>query len=225
MLVTLAEVIVGLGVNSPLLLRAAVAIPVTALIGVLCMRAPRVAIVTLLVWLILLGTIRRLFLEPRPISDYDPLLLVAPAVLALLVVVAARTGAFRSRTHLTISVLVLTLLIGVSALNPLQGLTVGAAALLFALVPLLWFWVGRAFLTDALLRRLLWILAALAPFAALYGLFQIYKGLPSWDARWVELKGYGGLGAGETLRAFASFASASEYVTFLAVGMVVCALK
>ncbi|MDQ6945559.1 MAG: hypothetical protein M3256_04640, partial [Actinomycetota bacterium] len=140
----------------------------------------------------------------------------------MLVAVAAKRGALRDRTRLTTAVLVLSGLVLLSTVNPLQGgLTVGAASLLFVLVPLLWFWLGRGFVTDRLLRRIFSVTAVVAAAAAIYGLFQVYVGFPSWDASWIVAKGYTALAVGASTRPFASFSNASEYVTFLAIGSVV----
>jgi hypothetical protein len=127
---------------------------------------------------------------------------------------------------LTKSVLLLTGLILFGAFNPLQGgVGVGAAGLLFVLVPPLWFWVGRALVDDELLARLLRLLALLSVGAAVYGLFQVYRGFPWWDQRWIETKGYTALRVGTSIRPFASFASSAEYVGLLAVGLVLWALR
>src|SRR6185437_3444138 len=43
----------------------------------------------------------------------------------------------------------------------------------------------------------------------------------SWDAAWIRDNGYASLSVNGVTRAFGSFASASEYAAFLAIGLVV----
>jgi hypothetical protein len=222
----LVGLVLGAATTSPFFVRGAVALSAFLAVIVVFLRAPRQALVGLLVWLVVLGSLRRILLGTGTPGDNDPLLLVAPAMLAVLVVVAARRGAFRSRTRLTNAVLVLSGLLLVGALNPLQGgIGAGFAGLLFVLVPILWFWVGRALLDDRLFSRILWLVSALAPLAALYGFYQVYRGFPPWDANWIEARGYVSLQVGDALRQFASFSSAAEYVGFIAIGMVIWTLR
>jgi len=96
---------------------------------------------------------------------------------------------------------------------------------LFVLVPLLWFWVGRALLDERLLAAILRVVAVLSLAAAAYGLWQVYRGFPPWDRRWIAAKGYQALFVGTSVRPFASFASSSEYVGILSIGMVLWALN
>lgn len=227
LLITVAVVAVGVASTVPAFLRLAVAVPATALILAVCLKSYRRSLIVVLLWLAVFGTIRRLLIASGASGDGgDPLLLVAPVVVGLLVVVAARKGAFRDQTRLTKSVLLLTGLVIFSALNPLQGgIAVGAGGLLFVLVPLLWFWVGRALVDDALLTRVVRLISYVAVGVAIYGLFQVYRGFPRWDERWIETKGYAALYVGQSVRPFASFSSSSEYVGMLAIGTVIWALR
>lgn len=225
-LVLLAVIGVALGAHSPLLLRPIVAVPITALLLTVALLSPRRAVLTLLVWLAIFGSLRRLLLLAEAPAASDPLLLVAPAVLVMLVAIAGRRGAFRDRTPLSNAVLVLGGLAVMGAVNPLQGgLSVGLAGLLFVLVPMLWFWVGRVLVDDELLDLVLLTVSVVAIGAAVYGLFQVYSGLPSWDRNWVEVRGYSALRIAGSLRPFASLASAGEYVGLLTVGFVIWTLR
>lgn len=225
-LVGLMSTALGVASTLPGLIQAALAVGVAVLLCVACVRAPAPALLALVGWLTVLAMIRRLLDACGFGASSSPLLLVSPVAVAVLVVVAARKGAFRSRTPLANGVLCLTLLVVLSAVNPLQGgVTVGVAGLLFVLVPMLWFWLGRALVDDQVLGRLLRMISILAVPAAVYGLIQVYRGFPWWDAYWIETKGYIALRVGDSLRQFASFASTSEYVGFLAVGALVWVLR
>ena len=226
-LATLVVTSVGVATSLPATVRAAVALPAVALLVAMCLTSPRRSIILLMAWLGIMGTVRRLLLPSDGPGDSDPLLLVAPVVLALLLVVATRHGAFSEQSRLSKSVLLLGGLVVAAALNPLQGsIAIGAAGLLFVLVPTLWFWVGRALIDDELLTRILRVIAFISLGAAAYGLFQVYVGLPSWDRHWVETKGYVSLNVAEgAVRPFASFSSSSEYVGLLTVGTILWALR
>ena len=67
------------------------------------------------------------------------------------------------------------------------------------------------------------MIAALGVSAVIYGLFQQYRGLPSWDEAWVLSSGYAALNVGGVIRAFGTFSSSAEYATFLAIGVIICA--
>jgi hypothetical protein len=185
-------------------------------------RSTRGTLIGLAVWLIALGLIRRLIPSGTggTVSD-DPLLLVGPATLGALFIISAGRGAFRQRTPLASSVLMLSALALVEAFNPLQGgLLIGFGGLLFVLLPMLAFWVGRVLVSRHLMRQLLRVLSILVALDAIYGLVQQFAGFPSWDLRWIHSSGYSALNVGGFDRTFASLSSAQEYAVVLGVGLV-----
>ncbi len=194
---------------------------VCAIIGAI--QWPRRAVIATLVLLPFLALARRLLLELTPWQSTDPLLLVAPAVAGVIIVrlfILERRELVPDR----ISQLVLV----VAAISVLQvanprggGLGAGAAALLYTVAPLLWFFVGRELATRALLRVVFTASVASGCLIAVYGLRQTWNGLPSWDATWVAVTGYGALDVEGVIRAFGTFPSGAEYATFLAIGIVV----
>jgi hypothetical protein len=184
---------------------------------------PRVALVATLALLPYLAISRRILLEFAPWKSTDPLLLVAPAVvvlvLARLFVIERRPLVTDLLSKLMLFLLVLTFL---EAFNPRGGgLKAGLGALLFAAVPLLWFFAGRELATERSLRVLFIILAVSGCLIATYGLVQTWSGLPSWDRLWVNTTGYAALNVGTVVRAFGTFSSAAEYASFLGLGIVV----
>lgn len=217
-----ASVIAGAMVASPSLLRLGFAGCVAALVVGLGLKSPRPLLYAIIGWLATLGLIRRLlsigFTAGGPA---DPLLLVYPLALIVLVLAAADAGAFRRRTSLGTAVLVLVVLVLLGALNPLQGsLLAGLSALVF-FVQLLAFWVGRGLGDERTMRRTLLVVALASVPAALYGMYQISTGFPPWDQQWIDASGYTALQVGSAMRPFSSFSSASEYATFLSVAIVV----
>jgi hypothetical protein len=186
-------------------------------------QSPRTMVAVLPVWMAMLGIVRRLTPGGRNVTlSGDPILLIAPIVLVILFFVAVNRGALRDRTRLATIVGLFGILALVEAFNPRQGsLLTGLTGLLFILVPMLAFWVGRTLLDEALALQLVKTVAALALAAAIYGLFQQFHGLPSWDRSWINSKGYNALSLGQNvIRAFGTFSSAEEYAAFLSIGLV-----
>lgn len=217
----------GAAAVQPALVRVVMLLALLVVVIGLGMRSPRGLLYSLVVWLVLLGFIRRLFDtagNPSLGGLGDPLLLVEAAVLVVLTAVAAREGAFQRRTTLAKAVFVLCVLNLIEVVNPLQGSPlVGAAGLLFLFVPLLAFWVGRSIVDTGMLRRILVLVGVLAVGGALYGLFQEFRGFPSWDANWITSYGYTALSVGGVIRPFGPFSSSAEYASFLVIGIVIFA--
>ncbi|MGH3049425.1 MAG: hypothetical protein ACRDLK_04645, partial [Gaiellaceae bacterium] len=218
----LTIVAVGYLVASPQELRTVVALAAVLAAAAVGLAWPRHMLVSLVVWLVLLGLVRRLLSLEVPSTGNDPLLLVEPAVLALLLVPVTQRRPLLRRSGLATSVLVLSVVLAASALNPRQGGPfVGAAGLLFLLVPTAGFWIGRTFCDDRLFSRILTIVAFLALPVAAYGLLQTFTGFPRWDALWIHqtISSYQALNVGDAVRAFSTFPSFAEYAYFVAIGL------
>ena len=223
-LLLVLPLLLGDAVQDPNRIRFAVAVAaLVTLLGV-ATSSPSGSMLALVVWLVALGMSRRLVSELAPITRTDPLLLVSPVVLGLLAAAAIRRGALRNRTPLTNAVLALSLLTLLGAVNPLQGSLVGGiSGLLFVFVPVLAFWIGRAYCDDRMLRRLLALVAGLGIGAAVYGLVQVSSGFPAWDRQWIDdvSSSYAALNVNGVIRPFASFSSSAEYGMFLGLAIVV----
>ncbi len=210
-------------VSAPATFRTALVASVLVLIfGVWALR-PTALLYLILLWTVVLGILRRL-VSYGPLgvpTEIDLLLIVAPVAFVLLAATAFRAGAMYPRTRLSQAMLGLAVLIGLGALNPLQGSpTAGVAALVF-FVPVLAFWIGRELVDDHLLQRLLALLAVLALPVVAYGFYQLILGFPPWDTAWIENQGYAALNVGGVIRPFGSFSAASEYAYFLAIAAIV----
>jgi hypothetical protein len=218
-------VVVGalIGAGGSLGLRGALLVAALPLVIAIVGRSTRGTLIGLAVWLVALGLIRRLISSGTGASvSHDPLLLVGPAALGALFIVSTGRGAFRRKTPLASSVLLLSVLAFVEAFNPLQGgFLIGLGGLLFVLFPMLAFWVGRVLVDRDLLRQLLRLLSILTALDALYGLVQQFAGFPSWDVRWITTSGYTALNVGGFERAFGSFSSSAEYSIMLGIGLLV----
>jgi hypothetical protein len=212
----------------PIGFRVALAAGVSALVLAIGLCAPRHLLYALVVWLASLGLVRRLVSEISPPGEADALLLVGPVAIAVLLLVAAERDGPPRRTSLATAVLILTGLVVAGALNPLQGeLLTGIAGLLFVLVPMLAFWVGRKLCDNQTLTSVVKLTGVVAIPAALYGLAQVFVGFPPWDATWIRERGYESLAVfaadveGQAYRPFASFSAASEFSAFLGVATVI----
>lgn len=215
----IAAIWFGLGTSAGQTLRLGVAGVVVACMVSVGIRAPARLILGTVAWLVLLGVVRRLVTVVGGSSGNDPLLLVAPFSVALLTVLAWLRGTFGHLTPMSRAVQILMVLILASVVNPLQGgIRVGMLGLLFTLVPLAWFWVGRAFVDDALLRGIFGVIAVAAVCAAGYGLTQTLLGFSGFDQSWIDNYGYPALRVQGTIRAFGPFVSASDYQVYLGVG-------
>jgi hypothetical protein len=210
--------------SDPTLLRLGIVGTAVLAVVALSTRPPVMLLGGLLVWLTTLGFLRRVLNTFTPVPHADPLLVVGPLVMVVLLIVAARRGAFSQRSHLASAVLALNVITVIGVFNPLQGgLATGVGGLMFVLVPTLAFWVGRGLFGDLELGAILKLIALLSIPAAIYGLAQTVHGFPSWDLAWLasHATDYGALTVNGVPRAFGSFSAASEYATFLAIGLVV----
>jgi hypothetical protein len=201
-----------------------------AILLILAIKWPRNAAIGTLLVLPFIALVRRLLISDAGWTVYDPLLLVAPAVALtltykLLVIDKRRVGT-DPISRLVLALLGLAL---VQAFNPLgEGPAAGIAGLLFLAVPLLWFFIGRELADRKIMLVLVYAIMAIAVLEGIYGLIQTGPGLPSWDKHWVDVTGFAALGVGqnttggysESIRAFGTFPSATEYAAFLGVGMV-----
>ncbi len=212
-----AVVVSAAGTHTSLML---VLVPMLVTVAML---SPKSLLLMLTIWMAELGLTRRLIPGGTSATfSGDPLLIVGPAVIIFLFVVAANRGALQRRTPLAKWVLAFSGVCILEALNPSQGgLTVGLGGLLFVLVPMLVFWIGRQFLDAREAIRIVRVVAWLGLFSAIYGLYQEFSHFPSWDQRWIQSSGYTSLNIGsDVTRAFGSASSAQEYAAFLGLSLV-----
>jgi len=218
-------VLVGalIAADGNLSLRVALLLSALPLVVAVVNRSIRATLLGLVLWLVALGLVRRLVSSGTGSSvSTDPLLLVGPIALGVLLIVASSKGAFKRLTPLASSVFYLSIVAIIEAFNPLQGgLLVGVGGMLLVLFPMLAFWIGRILVDRNLLQDILRVVSVLAALDACYGLFQQFSGFPSWDQRWITSSGYAALGIGAFDRSFGSFASSQEYAVFLSVGLII----
>lgn len=208
--------------------RLAVALLLLMAAGSLAVRNPRQVVVLMLVFLPLLGFIRRVLISVAGLAAFDPVVLIAPAA-ALILFAAALwkfPRAFESLTARLAGALMVVVLY--QAVNPLQGnLLVGFAGAMFFVTPLLWFFVGKRYGDMEAFTGVEKILVAMGLVCGIYGLWQNFMGFFPFEEAWVQAvrDKYVTLVAYGKIRAFSTFASCQEFANFMAAVLVICGSK
>jgi O-antigen ligase/polysaccharide polymerase Wzy-like membrane protein len=164
------------------------------------------------------GLIRRaqyLFVD---YSTSDPIHLLTPIVAMLAffpLLKKQRLDIFR-QSRLAPAVSLLLLIYFVQIFNPLQGgLFVGLSGGLFMLVPVLWFYFGQAAKAN-FLETALRLMVVMGLITSLYGAYQLFFGLTSFDQFWLEHSEYNEwVRVGSVVRAMATYANAEEWSRYL----------
>lgn len=207
-------------------IRFILAIVIAALLVTLVLTRPAFGITATFVYLVFLAMVRRMLLPAAPWISADPLLIVGPLVAVVLLVKAFVLDSRRWAPDLISKLVVVLLAVTLAeAFNPGNGgLSAGISGLMFMAVPLLWFFVGREFLTDADVDRLLKLVVVLGTFVALYGLWQTQVGDLPWDAAWLRTtaaSAYSSLDVNGTVRSFGTFSSFNEYGLFIGASLAI----
>ena len=173
-------------------------------------------------WLPFLGFIRR-SLDPGGLPGADPFLLVVPIVTSVLVVGAIwggreRLGASLSQSRATLLVSLLVAALVLAVFNPTQGsLFVGLSGTIFLFFPVLWFFLGRVYLDDKMVTRLLWITVWTGFICALYGGYQAFVGFLPSEEHWIKSRDFASLQVGRFIRPFSTFPSPEEWSRYTVV--------
>jgi hypothetical protein len=175
------------------------------------------AVLWTLVYLLLLGDIRRIVAQIAAPSTFDPLLLIAPAVTTVLVV--PLLGSLKLREPLSKAVLGLLVVMGLEVLNPKQAsLSIGLSGAFFYIIPVMWFWIGRSLGSVALVEAIIFrVVLPLGVIAGIFGLCQSFIGFLPYQQAWIAAVGrtYTSLYVGSSVRAFGFSVSAAEYATLV----------
>lgn len=177
----------------------------------------RAAIIAMLVYLVIMGDLRRMLVPIAGWSGQDPLLLLNAVLATLFCGWAVLSRAIKLDTPLARWMMVFMAIAALQIFNPKQGgLIVGVVGAMFFFVPLFWFWIGRAYATPAFMRTVLFkVLLPLAVLAAAMGLYQSFYGYLPYQMAWYNVAGYVALGPPGSLAPISLFASSTEYGNFL----------
>ena len=191
------------------------------LLGMLLVFSPRVGVSGLLVFLCVVGGMRRWLIPLLGWTSTDPLVLVAPAIAVLCLLNLLATRLLPRDTRLSRLLLWLLALMTLEILNPMQGgISVGLAGILFYMVPILWYYLGRKYVSAALLERVFQVAIGVAVLASMYGLYQTWFGFLPSELEWMRLSGMGALSVNGTTRALSFFTSPQEYGGFVGLAIV-----
>lgn len=169
-----------------------------------------------------LGIVRRLFVPVAGYSSFDPLLLLSSAVtLVIFMTLLLSRRANMGGTPLSNMVFFLLFIGIVQVFNPSQGpdfkaaITVGLTGVMFILVPVMCFFIGRSISDESLIARIQKIILGIGFIAALYGMYQVLVGYPGFEKAYIAKAGFGGLYVGGAIRPFSTFVNPLEYATYL----------
>jgi len=205
--------------------RLIIAAPVAVVLAGVVACRPAAAITFMLVFLPLMGFIRRALISFAGCSRYDPLVLLAPFVAGILFIVSLKgsSSLFRSPLSRLVSILMIICIFQVA--NPVQGnMPVGLGGAIFFLTPLFWFFAGKRFLNNQLFTRLEKTVLLTGVFCGAYGLWQTFYGFFPFEQQWVDLvkENYVTLVAYGEIRAFSTFNSFGEFTNFMALILICC---
>ncbi len=187
----------------------------------------RKGIIATLVFLPFMAFIRRALYSISPYVKLDPILLVGPAIAVFIFVEIFmfhrdRLSKTLKDSLLSKCVIALFVLFGLQIFNPLQGsILIGLGGVMYYVVPLMWFYLGRLFIDRNTGVKLLKAVATIGFVVAIYGIYQTYFGFMAFEEYWIKYGGYTALNMGGIIRAFSTFASASEYATYITVCAVI----
>ena len=221
-LVIIGLLILPIVLTSPLGVRALIAVCFAGVFLFLLRRAPAAGVAAVIGYLCVLGGLRRWLI---PVFDWiptDPLVLAMPLLVVAYPLVTRRNY---QMTKIQRWILVLLGIMAIEVVNPLQGgIAVGLSGVLFYVIPVLWYFVGRQVGTPAVVMSIVKTLIFVAITGALYGLSQTYFGFLPAEVMWLNIvkTSYAALNVADGVtRAFSYFTSAQEYSVFLTVGIVV----
>jgi hypothetical protein len=170
-----------------------------------------------IIYLALMGGIRRNLIPLLGEQSKDPLLIVVPlvAILLALGVLVSRRVPTRSR-HDRLLLIVLLYMIA-EIFNPNQGpVLVGIGGSLFYIIPILWYYIGRERGDEKTMGWVCNTMLVMGSLGALYGIKQGIYGLTTAEQQWLTSSAYTSLYlSGTELRPFSFFTSMAEYAQFL----------
>ncbi|MEM9996912.1 MAG: hypothetical protein AAF809_04360 [Bacteroidota bacterium] len=184
---------------------------------------PRLMIVVLLGILCFFGDFRRFITITYPHTGQDPILLVPPLVVVLMMASLVATRSLRFDSTLSKWVVAFLILMTLQILNPQQGgISVGIAGALFTIVPVCWYWLGQVYATEEMVRKLVFVgLPVIGVLAGILGTYQVFVGFLPFEQEWIDTEGYSSLWvADDVVRPFSWFTAASEYAGFLMMAIV-----
>jgi hypothetical protein len=182
-------------------------------------RSPALPILAL-IYLSILGGVRRNLIPIMGQFHIDPLLAVIPTVVGLIWFgKLLRLQIPLDNPIAKVRAVLLGLMLTIGLLNPSQGgVTVALGGAMFLVIPVLWSFIGRDLGDRKTLRTLYTVALIIAACGALYGIYQTLYGFTKGEQMWLASDpSYNSVNAGNAIRPMSFFTSAAEYPAFLAV--------
>jgi hypothetical protein len=199
------------------------AIVIGILFCALSIMKPQIGIIATFIYLAILGDTRRFIWVNAGRIEQDPLLFVAPVSVACLCAVALLRRNIGFQTLVSKLVAALLIFMALEIFNPLQGsIQTGFAGGLFYIIPMLWFFVGRAWGTPQFVEKLFYrVVVSISVPAAALGLLQTVLGFLPFEASWIRSAGLQTTSISSSYRPFSFFVSPAEYACYLATALIV----
>ncbi|MGH2830488.1 MAG: hypothetical protein ACRDJM_08380, partial [Actinomycetota bacterium] len=199
------------------LLRVVAAVALIITFAVPAVEQPRRAMFMLFSWLPFLGIVRRALVPATGFSALDPLLIVSSAVTILILLTLILTGRANLGGTVLSRMVFYFLMIGLlQVFNPAQGnLLVGLTGVMFVLVPIMCFFIGRSVADEDMVAKLQKWMIAVGVISAAYGMYQVQVGFPGFEQAYLSRAGFGGLYVGSAIRPMSTFTNPLEYATYL----------
>ncbi|HSH93809.1 MAG TPA: hypothetical protein VK968_06665, partial [Roseimicrobium sp.] len=189
-----------------------------AILIIISLIAPMIAITFAFVWLAILGDVRRLFVFETGVIDQDPLLLVGPLVAGAIALKPFLNGKLEFHSRLPRLILILMIIMLVEVINPLQGgLIIGVTGGMFYVVPLLWFWIGQAYGTEEHTKVLFYrVVICIGIAACVMGLYQTFIDFTPYQDEWIRIMRmrFLALNVGSRVRPFSFLVSPAEFAHY-----------
>ncbi len=184
-------------------------------------------IIAILIFLPFMAFLRRAVYFISPYAKYDPIHLIAPALVlfvfaGILLFDRERLSQAFKGNNLAKYIIVLLALFVLQIFNPLQGdLLVGLGGAFYYMIPMVWFFVALCYANNQLIRKLMIAIVTIGMITGAYGLYQMIFGFFPFEEYWIETGGFASLRVGSFIRAFSTFSNPEEYSRYLQISAVV----
>ncbi|CEK15932.1 hypothetical protein CWRG_01319 [Chthonomonas calidirosea] len=219
-----------------IVLLGAIPFAISSMLGVRCLMAGALFIlfftlrrsaalpIFALIYLAVLGGVRRNLIPLMGEFHVDPLLTVIPVVIGLIGFgkLLARQIPLDNPIAKT-RALLLGLMLTVGLLNPMQGsVIVALGGAMFMVIPILWSFVGRDLGNRRTVQLLYAVALIVALFGAFYGIYQTLYGFTKGEQIWISRDpSYNSINDADAKRPMSFFTSTGEYPLFLAICFVI----
>ena len=226
LLLTLLAIAGMLGIVSGIVTETLRPVIMVTLLGVFISMAVvniRVAIIGVLLYLVVLGDLRRWLTATLGGGGGADVLLLLGGVFALVICGNAfARQQIKFDTAMSKWVLALMAVMVLQIFNPAQGsLMAGVVGAMFVLVPFMWYWVGRTYADEAFLETVLFrVVVPMGVLAAFYGIYHALYGYLPHQQLWLEDNWFAGLGSPDNPAPISFFSNNQEHGAFLTIATV-----